>query len=103
MSIDHRRLDIRKNGGRPFKLLKKCEGLEQVRARSQHGKVARTTVPAFLNFDFLPWNLKELIQQSQFLGLSANNYKEKKHNFGINSIWLILVEVMQRFFIVFNV
>ena len=36
-------LDIRKNGERPFNLLKKREGLEQVRVRSQHGVVARTT------------------------------------------------------------
>ena len=36
-------LDIRKNGERPFNLLKKCEGLEQVRVRSQHGIVARST------------------------------------------------------------
>jgi hypothetical protein len=36
-------LEIRKNGERPFNLLKKREGLEQVRVRSQHGIVARTT------------------------------------------------------------
>ena len=36
-------LDIRKNGERPFNLLKKREGLEQVRVRSQHGLVARST------------------------------------------------------------
>ena len=36
-------LDLRKNGERPFNLLKKREGLEQVRVRSQHGVVARTT------------------------------------------------------------
>jgi hypothetical protein len=36
-------LDIRKNGERPFNLLKKREGLDQVRVRSQHGIVARTT------------------------------------------------------------
>jgi hypothetical protein len=36
-------LDIRKNGERPFNLLKKREGLEQVRVRSQHGIVARST------------------------------------------------------------
>ena len=34
-------LDIRKNGERPFNLLKKREGLEQVRVRSQHGLVVR--------------------------------------------------------------
>jgi len=36
-------LDIRKNGERPFNLIKKREGLEQVRVRSQHGLVARST------------------------------------------------------------
>ncbi|MGD1973547.1 MAG: hypothetical protein PVG73_05720, partial [Desulfobacterales bacterium] len=36
-------LDIRKNGERPFNLLKKREGLEQVRVRSHHVVVVRTT------------------------------------------------------------
>jgi len=36
-------LDIRKNSERPFNLLKKREGLEQVRVRSQHGLVAKST------------------------------------------------------------
>jgi hypothetical protein len=36
-------LDIRKNGERPFNLLKKREGLEQVRVRSQQGLVAKST------------------------------------------------------------
>ena len=36
-------LDIRKNGERPFNLLKKREGLDQVCVRSHHGVVARTT------------------------------------------------------------
>lgn len=36
-------LDIRKNGERPFNLLKKREGLEQVRVRSQGGLIARGT------------------------------------------------------------
>ena len=36
-------LDIRKNGERPFNLLKKREGLEQVRVRSQHGTIVRAT------------------------------------------------------------
>jgi len=38
-----RALEIRKNGERPFNLLKKREGLEQVRVRSQPALVARTT------------------------------------------------------------
>lgn len=44
-------LDIRKNGERPFNLIKKREGLEQVRVRSQHGLVARaafTTITTLL-------------------------------------------------------
>jgi len=36
-------LDIRKNGERPFNLVKKREGLEQVRVRSQHGLLVRCT------------------------------------------------------------
>lgn len=36
-------LDIRKNSERPFNLLKKREGLEQVRVRSHHGVVVRST------------------------------------------------------------
>ena len=36
-------LNIRKNGERPFNLIKKREGLDQVRVRSQHGLVARAT------------------------------------------------------------
>ncbi len=36
-------LDIRKNGERPFNLIKKREGLDQVRVRSQHGLVARAS------------------------------------------------------------
>jgi len=36
-------LDIRKNSERPFNLLKNREGLEQVRVRSQHALLARST------------------------------------------------------------
>jgi len=36
-------LEIRKNAERPFNLLKKREGLEQVRTRSQHALLARCT------------------------------------------------------------
>jgi hypothetical protein len=35
-------LEIRKNGERPFNLLKKREGLETVRVRSQHGLIVRS-------------------------------------------------------------
>ena len=36
-------LDIRKNSERPFNLLKNREGLEQVRVRSQHALLAKST------------------------------------------------------------
>jgi hypothetical protein len=36
-------MDIRKNGERPFNLLKNREGLDAVRVRSQHGLLARST------------------------------------------------------------
>jgi hypothetical protein len=36
-------IDIRENCERPFDLIKKREGLEQTRVRSQHGVVARST------------------------------------------------------------
>ena len=36
-------IDIRKNCERPFNLMKKREGLEQTRVRSQHGVVVRST------------------------------------------------------------
>ena len=36
-------IDIRKHGERPFNLLKKREGREQVRVRSQPGLVAKST------------------------------------------------------------
>jgi hypothetical protein len=36
-------IEIRKNGERPFNLLKKRDGLEPVRVRSQHGLVSRVT------------------------------------------------------------
>jgi hypothetical protein len=37
-------IDIRKNCERPFNLMKKREGLEQTRVRSQHGVVVRSTL-----------------------------------------------------------
>ena len=39
-----RALDIRHNAERPFNLLKRREGLEQARVRSQHGLLARCTI-----------------------------------------------------------
>ena len=41
--ISKRALEIRKNCERPFNLMKKREGLEQTRVRSQHGVVVRST------------------------------------------------------------
>ena len=44
-------LNIRKNGERPFNLLKKREGLDQIRVRSQHGVIAKgmfTTIATLL-------------------------------------------------------
>jgi hypothetical protein len=37
-------LEIRKNGERPFNLIKKREGLETVRVRSQHGVTVRAAI-----------------------------------------------------------
>jgi len=42
-------LEIRKNGERPFNVLKNREGLEDVRVRSQHGLVARVTFATMAN------------------------------------------------------
>jgi hypothetical protein len=41
--ISQKAIDIRKNCERPFNLMKKREGLEQTRVRSQHGVVVRST------------------------------------------------------------
>jgi len=58
-------MDIRKNSERPFNLMKKREGLEQTRVRTQHGVVARSvfttiatllTIPSPLSSLFLPMN-----------------------------------------------
>jgi len=42
-NVSEQAIDIRKNCERPFNLMKKREGLEQTRVRSQHGVVARST------------------------------------------------------------
>ena len=68
-------LDIRKNGERPFNLLKKREGLEQVRVRSQHGLVARTifTTMATLLLELVGTRRTEKVKQKQIeLPLAAN-------------------------------
>jgi len=41
-------IDIRKNCERPFNLMKKREGLEQTRVRSQHGVVVRSALTAIV-------------------------------------------------------
>ena len=41
--VSEQAIGIRKNCERPFNLMKKREGLEQTRVRSQHGVVARST------------------------------------------------------------
>jgi hypothetical protein len=68
-------LDIRKNGERPFNLLKKREGLEQVRVRSQHGVVARTTFTtmATLLLELAGTRRRKKVKQKQIeLPLAAN-------------------------------
>jgi len=68
-------LDIRKNGERPFNLLKKREGLEQVRVRSQHGLVARTTFTtmATLLLELAGTRRTKRVKQKQIeLPLAAN-------------------------------
>ena len=60
-------LDIRKNGERPFNLLKKREGLDQVRVRSQHAIVARTTFTtmATLLLELAGTRRKKKVKQKQ--------------------------------------
>ena len=62
-------LDIRKNGERPFNLIKKREGLEQVRVRSQHGLVARAafTTIATLLLEMAGTRRKKKEKQMNFL------------------------------------
>jgi hypothetical protein len=65
-------LDIRKNGERPFNLLKKREGLEQVRVRSHHGVVARSafTTMATLLLELAGTRRTKKVKQKQ-LSLSS--------------------------------
>ena len=62
-------LDIRKNGERPFNLIKKREGLDQVRVRSQHGLVARPTFTtmATLLIEMAGTRRKKKTKQMSFL------------------------------------
>ena len=62
-------LDIRKNGERPFNLIKKREGLDQVRVRSQHGLVARATFTtmATLLLEIAGTRRKKKTKQMNFL------------------------------------
>ena len=62
-------LDIRKNGERPFNLIKKREGLDQVRVRSQQGLVARATFTtmATLLIEMASTRRKKETKQMSFL------------------------------------
>ena len=62
-------LEIRKNGERPFNLLKKREGLETVRVRSQHGLIVRSafTTIATLLLEMSGTRRKKKEDQTSFL------------------------------------
>ena len=59
--------DMRKNGERPFNLLKKREGPEQVRVRSQAGLIARGTFASVATL------------LSEITGTRRRREKEDKH------------------------
>lgn len=62
-------LEIRKNGERPFNLIKKREGLETVRVRSQHGVIVRsafTTIVTLL-LEMAGTRSKKKKEQTSFL------------------------------------
>jgi hypothetical protein len=69
-------LDIRKNGERPFNLLKKREGLEPVRVRSQQGLVARVSFAtiATLLLEMVGTRRKNKEKQDQIDLLEAVGY-----------------------------
>jgi hypothetical protein len=64
-----RALNIRKNGERPFNLIKKREGLETVRVRSQHGLIVRSAVTtiATLLLEMAGTRRKKKQDQTSFL------------------------------------
>lgn len=66
-------LDIRKNGERPFNLLKKRDGLEPVRVRSQQGLVVRATFTtiATLLLEMTDTRRKKKVKQEQMDLLEA--------------------------------
>jgi hypothetical protein len=69
-------LEIRKNGERPFNLIKKREGLETVRVRSQHGLVVRTvfTTIVTLLLEMAGTRRKRKRQTEQMNLLKAANF-----------------------------
>lgn len=62
-------VEIRKNGERPFNLIKKREGLETVRVRSQHGLIVRSafTAIATLLLEMAGTRRKKQQNQTSFL------------------------------------
>lgn len=66
-------LEIRKNGERPFNLIKKREGLETVRVRSQHGLIVRSTFTTIviLLLEMAGTRRKKKQDQSSFLNAAG--------------------------------
>lgn len=66
-------VEIRKNAERPFNLLKKREGLERVRVRSQHGVLARCTFTtmATLLLEIAGTRRKKKVQKKQMALFAA--------------------------------
>ncbi len=64
-----RALEIRKNGERPFNLIKKREGLETVRVRSQHGLIFRSAVTTIVTLllEMAGTRRKKKQEQTSFL------------------------------------
>jgi hypothetical protein len=60
-------IDIRKNCERPFNLIKKREGFEQTRVRSQHGVVVRSTLTTIVTL---------------LIEMAGTRHKPKKKNNG---------------------
>jgi len=60
-------MELRKNGERPFNLIKKREGLDETRVRSQHALLARCTITtmATLLLDIICTRKKQKRKKSQ--------------------------------------
>lgn len=69
-----RALEIRKNGERPFNLIKKREGLETVRVRSQHGLIVRTAFTTVVTLLLEMSGTRRKKKQEQISFLDAANY-----------------------------